>query len=113
MDFLRDALLVVHFVGFGALFGGAAVQLRDKAKVINAGMLHGALTQVVSGVLLVGVIEGAGDDVNRTKIAVKLAVALVVTVLCWVNRRKDSVPNGLFFAILLLTFANVVVAVFW
>jgi hypothetical protein len=110
---LRDALLVLHFVGFGALFGGASVQLRDDVKVVNSGMLHGALTQVVSGVLLVGVIEGAGDEVNQPKIGVKLAVALVVTVLCWVNRRKESVPNGLFLAILLLTLGNVVVAVFW
>ncbi len=113
MEFLRNALLVIHFLGFGALFGGAVVQLRDSVKVVNAGMLQGALTSVVSGVLLVGVIESAGDDVNQSKIAVKLAVALVVTVLCWVNRRKDSVPGGLYYAILLLTLANVVVAVFW
>lgn len=113
MDFVRDALLVIHFVGFGALFGGASVQLRDDVKVVNAAMLHGALTQVVSGVLLVGVIEGAGDDVNHAKMGVKLAVALLITVLCWVNRRKESVPNGLFLSILLLTLANVVVAVFW
>lgn len=113
MDFLRDALLVLHLVGFGALFGGALVQLRDDVKVVNSAMLQGALTQVVSGVLLVGVIEAAGDSVNNAKIGVKLAVGLVVAVLCWVNRRKESVPGGLFLAILLLTLGNVVVAVFW
>lgn len=113
MDLLRNLLLVIHFVGFGALFGGASVQVRDHVKVVNSAMLHGALTQVVSGVLLVGVIEGAGDDVNHAKIAVKLVVALVISVLCWVNRRKDSVPGGLFFTVLALTLANVVVAVFW
>jgi Na+-translocating ferredoxin:NAD+ oxidoreductase RnfD subunit len=113
VDFLRDALLVLHLVGFGALFGGALVQLRDDVKVVNSAMLQGALTQVVSGVLLVGVIEAAGDSVNNAKIGVKLAVGLVVAVLCWVNRRKESVPGGLFLAILLLTLGNVVVAVFW
>lgn len=113
MDLLRDVLLVIHFVGFGALFGGAAVQARDEIKVVNAGMLYGALIQVVSGILLVGVAEGAGDDVKSAKIGVKLAVALLISVLCWVNRRKESVPHGLFFAILGLTLANVVIAVFW
>lgn len=113
MDVLRNVLLVIHLIGFGALFGGAAVQVRDEIKVVNRAMLDGALTQVVSGLLLVGVIEGAGNDVNRAKIGVKLGVALVVAVLCWVNRRKRAVPNGLFFVILLLTVANVVVAVFW
>ncbi len=113
MDLLRDLLLIVHFVGFGALFGGASVQVRDDVKVVNSAMLHGALTQVVSGVLLVGVIESAGDHVDQPKIAVKLAVALVIAVLCWVNRRKESVPNGPFFMVLALTLANVVVAVVW
>jgi Na+-translocating ferredoxin:NAD+ oxidoreductase RnfD subunit len=113
VDYLRDALLVLHFVGFGALFGGALVQVRDDVKVVNHAMLDGALTQLVSGLLLVGVIEGVGDDVNHAKIGVKLVVALVIAVLCWVNRRKPAVPNGLFFAILLLTVANVVIAVFW
>jgi Na+-translocating ferredoxin:NAD+ oxidoreductase RnfD subunit len=113
VDSLRDALVVLHLVGFGALFGGALVQLRDDVKVVNSAMLQGALTQVVSGVLLVGVIEAAGDSVNDAKIGVKLGVGLVVAVLCWVNRRKESVPRGLFLAILLLTVGNVVVAVFW
>jgi hypothetical protein len=113
MEFARDALLLLHLVGFAALFGGAFVQLRDDVKVVNSAMLHGALTQVVSGLLLVGVIEGAGDDIDSVKIGVKLAVALVVGVLCWVNRRKEAVPHGLFWAVALLTLANAAVAVFW
>ncbi len=113
MNLARDALLLLHLVGFGALFGGAFVQVRDEVKVVNSAMLHGALIQVVSGVLLVGVIEGVGAEVNQTKIAVKLAVALVIAVLCWVNRRKESVPGGLFLALLILTVGNAAVAVFW
>ncbi len=113
MNLARDVLLLIHFIGFGALFGGASVQVRDGTKVVNSAMLYGALTQVVSGVLLVGVIEAAGDDINQPKIGVKLAIALGIAVLCWANRRKEMVPNGLFFAILLLTVANVAVAVFW
>lgn len=113
MEIARDALLLLHFVGFGALFGGAFVQVRDDVKVVNSAMLHGALTQVVSGVLLVGLIEADDGAVNQTKIAVKLVVALVIAVLCWVNRRKESVPAGLFYALLALTLANAAVAVFW
>jgi hypothetical protein len=113
MGIARDALLLLHLVGFGALFGGAFVQVRDEVKVVNSAMLQGALIQVVSGVLLVGVIEGIGDEINQTKTAVKLAVALVIAVLCWVNRRNESVPGGLFAALLALTLANAAVAVFW
>ena len=113
MDLLRDVLLFIHLLGFASLFGGAFVQLRDEIKVVNAAMLNGALTQVLTGLLLVGVIEGQDEAVDQTKVALKLAVSLVVAVLCWVNRSKDKVPRGLFGAIALLTMANAGVAVFW
>jgi hypothetical protein len=113
VDFVRDVLLFLHLVGFAALFGGAFVQFRDDVKVVNSAMLHGVLTQLVTGLLLVGVIEGQDDPIDRTKISVKLAVVLVITVLCWVNRRKDSLPNGLFWGVALLTLLNAGIAVFW
>jgi hypothetical protein len=113
MDGAEKVLLVIHLLGFGALFGGAFVQLRDDVKVVNTAMLYGAFTQVISGLLLVGVLEGQDDSVDNAKVAVKLAVALVVAVLCWVNRAKASLPNGLFLGILVLTVANVIVATAW
>ena len=113
MDFVRDLLLFVHLLGMAALFGGAFVQLRDADHVVNAAMLQGALVQVVSGLLLVGVLEGQDVDVDHAKTGVKLGIGLVVAVLCWINRRKDVIPPGLFLAILLLTTTNVAVAVFW
>ncbi len=113
MDLARDILLFIHLVGFAALFGGAFVQIRDDVKVVNSAMLHGALLQVLSGLLLVGVIEGQDERLDQTKLAVKLAVALVVAVLCWLNRRKEGVPSGLFGALMLLTVANAGIAVFW
>lgn len=113
MDLLRQSLLLIHLLGFAALVGGALGQARDEFRVVNAAMLYGALIQVVSGLLLVGVIEGADDPIDNTKMAIKLAVALVVAVLCWVNRRKDTVPTGLFGAITLLAVGNAAVAVFW
>ncbi|MBA2574751.1 MAG: hypothetical protein H0V02_08210 [Nocardioidaceae bacterium] len=113
METLRDALLFVHLIGFGALFGGAFVQFRDEMRVVNAAMLYGALTQVLSGILSVGVIEGNDEEINHTKIAVKFSIGLVVALLCWVNRRKLDLPHGLFWGILALTVTNVGLAVFW
>lgn len=113
MEIARDGFLFLHLVGFAALFGGAFVQLRDEIKVVNAAMLQGALIQVVSGIFLVGLIEAADEDVNSAKIAVKFGVALVVALLCWINRRKTGVPHGLFYGVFALTVANTAVAVFW
>lgn len=97
----------------GALFGGALVQIRDQVLVVNSAMLNGIYTQVVTGLLLVGVLEGQGEPVNHAKIGVKLAVALVIALLCWTNRSRERVPRGVFSAILLLTVSDVAIAVFW
>ena len=113
METLRDTLLFVHLIGFGALFGGAFVQIRDESRLVNSAMLGGALTMVLSGILSVGVIEGNDEEINHTKIAVKFSIGLVVALLCWVNQRKLEVPHGLFWGILALTVTNVGVAVFW
>src|SRR5215207_8757020 len=117
MDVVYKILLVLHFLGLASLIGGWLVQLRAVGeRYVSAAMLQGILTQVVTGVLLVGLAEGVDSldrDVDRVKIGVKLGVAVVISVLCWVNRRRQIVPDGLYFLIGLLSIANVVVAVFW
>jgi len=52
MDFVRDLLVFIHLLGMASLLGGALVQMSDRDHVVNSAMLHGALTQVVSGLLL-------------------------------------------------------------
>jgi hypothetical protein len=112
----RDILLFVHLVGFAALLGGAVVQLGDRVKVVNAAMLRGALTVVVSGLALVGVLEGLddpNDPVDRPKVVAKFAVALVIGLLCWANRSRSRVPRGLFGAIVLLILGDLAISVPW
>jgi hypothetical protein len=113
VDVLEKALLFVHLVGMAALLGGGLVQLTASSRRVSRVMVDGALTQVVSGLLLVGVLEGQDEDVDHAKIGVKFAVGLVVAVLAWTNRRKPEIPTGLFAGIVALTLGNVAVAVFW
>lgn len=116
MDFLHDVLTLLHLVGFAALFGGFFTQLKAKEPVVNAAMLHGALTQLVTGVLLVGLASGVKDDdftVDNTKIAVKLVVVLVITVLLFLWRRRPTITRGMLMTIGGLTLLNAIIAVFW
>lgn len=116
MSFLHDVLTLLHFVGFAALFGGFFVQLKAQAPVVNNAMLHGVLTQLVTGVLLVGLASGVKDDdftVDNSKVAVKLVITLVITVLVLVNRKKPAIARGLLMGIGGLTLLNAIVAVFW
>jgi hypothetical protein len=113
MDFVLDALVFLHLLGMASLFGGAFVQIRSPQRVVNNAMLHGILTQVITGLLIVGVLESGTDPVNHVKIGVKFALAVIIGVLVIVNRKKPSIPNGLYYGLLGLTVATVGVAVFW
>jgi hypothetical protein len=113
MEIVTNVLVFIHMLGMGALFGGAFVQVRASERVVNNAMLHGVLTQIVTGLLIVGVLESGTDPVNHPKIGVKFALAVIIGVLVIVNRRKPSIPNGLYYGLLGLTVATVGVAVFW
>ena len=113
MEWVRLILLTLHLLGFAALFGGLVVQAREPQKAVNAAMRDGAGTAFLAGLLLVGVLEGSDVAVDNAKIAVKLAIGLVILVLVMANMRKPQIPQGLWAGLLVLTVANVCVAVFW
>ena len=54
MDFVYSLILILHFIGLASVVGGFLVQMRSPQKGVNPAMLHGALTQLVTGLLLVG-----------------------------------------------------------
>ncbi|HEY9498732.1 MAG TPA: hypothetical protein VIQ78_06895 [Terrimesophilobacter sp.] len=116
MDILIGIVLILHFVGLAALLGGVLVQVKDtiagKGRIVAA-MIHGALTQLVTGILLVGLLEMSGGDVNNTKIAVKLAVVIVITVLVFVYRKKQPLASWVVWLVGALTLANIAIAVLW
>jgi hypothetical protein len=116
MDILLGILLILHFVGLASLLGGVLVQIRDtiagKGRIVAA-MVHGALTQLVTGVLMVGILEMGGGEVNTAKIAVKLGVVLLITVLVFLFRKKNPVASWVVWVVGLLTLVNIAIAVLW
>ena len=113
MEILRLVLLFLHVLGFAALFGGLVVQARNSEKSVNAAMRDGVGTAFLAGLLLVGVLESGDDPVNHAKIGVKFAIGLVLLVLVMANARKPTIPQGLWAGLLLLSVANIAVAIFW
>ncbi|WP_040282977.1 hypothetical protein [Tessaracoccus massiliensis] len=113
MDILHNIFLLLHFVGFAALFGGAFVQLKGPKRVVNPAMWHGALTMLITGILLVGSLEMGDGTVNHVKVGIKLLLLIVIFVLVLMNRKKDKVDDGPFWGIFALTLLNAGIAVFW
>ena len=113
MEILRLVLLFLHVLGFAALFGGLVVQARSSEKSVNAAMRDGVGTAFLAGLLLVGVLESGDDPVNHPNIGVKFAIGLGLLVLVMANARKPTIPQGLWAGLLLLSVANIAVAIFW
>ena len=113
MEFLRHLLLFLHLVGFAVLFGAFVAQVGQAQLRITAGMLHGALLQLVTGIGLVGVLQADDVEVNNAKITIKLLVLIAIFVLVVTNRAKERVSTGPWLAVGLLTLLNAGLAVFW
>jgi hypothetical protein len=111
MEVAIKLVLILHFIGLSMLLGGALYQVREKAKNIVRPMLDGAYTQLLTGIALVGLLQANDEEVNNVKVGVKLAIALVIAVLCFVNRKKRSNNVAVWGAVLGLSLANIVIAV--
>lgn len=115
MEIAYDLVVVLHFLGLASLVGGWLVQMRARGeRLVNPAMLHGALTQLVTGIVIVGLGEAVLErDYDMVKISVKLVITAIVLLLVWVNRRKETIPDGLYYLIGGLAIANVAIAVLW
>src|SRR5690606_37005223 len=74
LEIIRLVLLAGHVLGLAAIIGTFFVQMRAKENFATGVVLAGAITQVVTGLALVGVSEAGGGDVNHIKIAVKASI---------------------------------------
>ena len=113
MELAYNLVLIVHFIGLASVVGGFLVQMRSAEKGVNPAMWHGALTQLVTGVILVGLAEMQDQDVDHAKIGVKLALTVIITVLAFIGRKKP-LPQTAFWGIIGgASIVNIIIAVLW
>ncbi|WP_330240355.1 hypothetical protein [Streptomyces sp. NBC_00525] len=116
MRVLIDFVVALHIIGIAALLGGFLGQmkaLRTGTARFVPGMLHGALTMLVTGVALVGLHQAEDHSVNNIKIGVKLLILIVILALVYVKRDEEKVDKGFFGAVGALTLANIFIATLW
>ncbi|KPN18917.1 MULTISPECIES: hypothetical protein [Arthrobacter] len=115
MDFLHSFLVFLHILGAGIIVGIWVAKIKNPT--VMPGQFHAALLQLVTGILLVGVNEMGDGDVNHIKIAVKLAIALVIAVMAFIGQRKykkdQPVSGVLANGVGILTVVNVALATMW
>lgn len=113
MEILRLVLVFLHFLGMAGLIGGFLVLVFAPASGERGAktMLYSGLTQLVTGIALVGLLPP--NEFDHNKIGAKSALALAVVVCVILAQRRKGGARGLLRAAVLLTVANVAVAVFW
>ncbi|MFC8917013.1 hypothetical protein ACFT5C_14700 [Streptomyces sp. NPDC057116] len=116
MDVLINAFVALHIIGIAALLGGFMTQMKamgEGTARFGPAMLHGALTMLVTGVVLVGLNQADDQTVNNVKIGVKLAILVVILGLVYVKRDEERVDKAVFGAVGGLTMANIFIATLW
>jgi hypothetical protein len=113
MPIVEHVVVLLHLIGFASLFGGVVVQARTSSPEVNAAMLHGSLTLLVTGVALVVLELATGGPVAWPQVVVKLVITVVLTVLVLANRRFTEIPRGLWALIGVGALANAAIAVLW
>ena len=114
MQLTYDLLLVLHILSWAVVIGGWLTHLREPR--VAPGIFHGAAGALVTGIAMTGIASGSDtvDDVDNTKIGVKLVVALVVAVLAFVGQRdKDVAKPAILNAVGALAVVNVCIAILW
>ncbi|MGW1377584.1 hypothetical protein ACWD6P_25395 [Streptomyces sp. NPDC002446] len=116
MDVVINVFVGLHIIGIASLLGGFLTQMKamsaGTARFVPA-MLHGALTMLVTGIVLVGLNQAQDDPVNNIKIGIKMALLVVILALVYVKRDDETVDKPLFGAVGALTVANIFIAVLW
>ena len=92
MNVIHTIVLIAHFIGLALILGGFAMQLGTSSGFRFGLVLAGAITQFVSGVILLGLAEMGGEwEPDYVKFGVKLAitlVALIAAILGLLRQRK-------------------------
>lgn len=116
MDVLIHLFVGLHIIGIAALLGGFLIQMKamgqGTARFVP-GMLHGALTMLLTGAILVGLNQADDQHVNNIKIGIKLALLIVILGLVYVKRDEETVDKSQFALVGGLTMVNIFIAVLW
>jgi hypothetical protein len=114
MKVVEVVLLVIHVLAFSALVGGLLAQLKAPVKKVTPLVRDGAGATVVSGLLLMWPVEVRDKGhVNHASIGILTVIGVVILGLVMSQVRKAEWKPALYWATVVPTFVNVVVALAW
>jgi hypothetical protein len=115
MNIVYNIVVFLHIVGAAMIVGIWIGQM--KKPTVHPRQFDGAMLQLITGIVLMGLIPALHVDANYFKLGIKFAVALAVGVLAFIGRRKykkgEPISKGLAHGVGGLALLNVAIATIW
>ena len=110
-ELIVHIFLVLHILGIAALLAGFFTSMKDMktGMKVNAGVLHGAYTMLITGLVMAGVTKPA--ELNTVVISLKSISLTAIFFIAYTFAKKDSAPKWVVPVIGTLTIANLCFAV--
>jgi hypothetical protein len=88
-----------------------------KKPTVHPRQFDGAALQLLTGIVMMGLIPALDMDANYFKLGIKFAIALAVVVLAFIGRRKykkdEPISKGLAHSVGGLALLNIAIATLW
>lgn len=119
LAWVNDIALLVHILSVVGIMVLLLLQVKKSPRRIHPGVFHSALTALVAGLVMVGIrtpLHNQNADkwpvLNNAWVSAKFLILLAILVLVYRNFKKPEVKNSLWVALVALTSANILIAIF-
>ena len=115
MIIVYNIMVFLHIVGAAMIVGIWIGNM--KKPTVHPRQFDGAALQLLTGIVMMGLIPALDMDANYFKLGIKFAIALAVGVLAFIGRRKykkgEDISKGLAHSVGGLALLNVAIATLW
>jgi amino acid transporter len=112
MSAINMVMYVIHLLSVIGILSLLLHQWNKNPRKLNPGVLHAGLTALIAGVVMVGLHNSVKPDeeLNHTKVGIKLLVLIVILALGYKNVKKPELPKNVWLTMTGLTVLNIVIA---
>ena len=115
MNIVYNIMVFLHIIGAAMIVGIWIAQMKNPTA--HPRQFDGAALQLITGIVMMGLIPALNMDANYAKLGLKLVIALAVAVLAFIGSRKykkdEPVSRGLAHSVGGLALLNVAIATLW
>jgi hypothetical protein len=112
MSAINMVMYVIHLLSVIGILSLLLHQWNKSPRKLNPGVMHAGLTALIAGVVMVGLHNSVKPDeeLNHTKVGIKLLVLIVILALGYKNVKKPELPKNVWLTMTGLTVLNIVIA---